>query len=362
MHVFEGQQGDFRRNTTPPLGTHNSARAGSNHEERQACGAPFSKADGAVCTSTFSVRTWNIAGADADSALEVIRDFKQTSLLAVQEWPRGPEGWRTVEAGAFKGLIFQSAAMCRGVAIFFDRTAFTATARKSSERGVWVKLVRGASGQHVWCGSLHLPHNCSLGDYETHVKEFLVLLPKKASRVVLLGDFNTRFRWALSGQGASPAQADGRWNFLKDATGQRGLMQVRPAPPDINVATFVSRKSGATATQIDGIFIEGIAHGELWVDKGSRNSLNSDHEQVNCACVLKYRASSSPLPRQQPKGGPRKLIKELPVIQEVTQQTLEDLARTCTSNKGGSRRFKAKSGFWGLWQSAVSCLRTGNDI
>ena len=226
--------------------------AGSESDRNDGCGPPFCSAREAIHTIAFSVRSWNIAGANAEDALEVIRDMKQTSLLAVQEWLCGPEGWHTVDAGAFKGLLLQSAAMYRGVAIFYDHEAYTATARKSSERGVWVTLVHGSSGQHVWCGSLHLPHNCSLGDYETHVKEFLVLLPKNAARIVLLGDFNTKFRWAVSGHGAAPAQTDGRWTFLRDAAGQRGLLQVRPVPPDINAATYVPRKGSAAATQIDG--------------------------------------------------------------------------------------------------------------
>ena len=340
MHVFADYGGNFLKNAPSDCAARHES---SVRHDRPAPAGPLlsSQSSEAVQAFPFSFRSWNVAGADAGDVQAVVSGLQDTHLLAIQEWPRATPGWLSLETGSLRGLVFQSSTMYRGVAVFFDQRVFTATGRKSSERGIWIKLLHHASGLHVWCGSLHLPHNSSVADYETLLKEFLQVLPKNADRVALAGDFNTKFCWTSTGDGALPCRSDSKWHFLRDAAGQRGLLQVPPVSPHVNAPTYVPRKGNASSSQIDGIFMAGLAHGGLCVDKGSRASLNSDHEQVLCHCVLKCKNVSAAPVRKAAPGGPRRMTRPLPAVREVDQQTLEDLARTCTSNRGGSQRFKA---------------------
>ena len=309
----------------------------------------------------FQVRTWNIAGADEDDALAVLQQMEVTHVLAVQEWPRAEPGWRTVHLDSKTGVVYQSPAMYRGVAVFFDAAEFVATGKKAGERGIWIRLVHRKSGKQVWIGSVHLPHKANLGEFETCCQEFLTLLPKHAKCAILLGDFNTQFRWVASGEVAVASKSDSKWNFLKDAAEQQGLVQCCPAPPDLNQPSYVPRKSGVAKTQIDGIFYKGLACGSFSVDKNSRTALNSDHEQLYSLCALRVRCGGKGRRgAKELKGGPRRITKALPHLAEVTQSVLENLAKTHTSSRGGSKRFRASS-VVGVLGRVARCSRHPHD-
>ena len=168
----------------------------------------------------------------------------------------------------------------------YDKSKFRVRKRKRSTRGVWVLLEHLQSGKEIWVGSLHLPVNEVVEEIDRFTAEFMACLPATDKPAILLGDMNTHFTWGVQQGVAEPRSMRSRWSKLRQATVERGFVQIAPRGEDAQAPTFVPRRAGASSAQIDGVFAARCHVTPVHVEKDSRHEIGTDHERVKAWLLL----------------------------------------------------------------------------
>ena len=187
-------------------------------------------------------------------------------------------GWHLLKGERFSGLVCQNYFMYRAVGVLYDAKKFHLQARKSSERGIWVRLQHIETSKSVWIGSLRLPNNETREGCRRLVSQFMGELPSSTTGIVL-GDYNTHFRWATVEGVCIPSIISSKWSDLRRSMAENGFKQQPPPPHQADTPTFHFRKRDVTNTQIDGVFTRGL-EGYMNICEGSRVEVGTGHDRV----------------------------------------------------------------------------------
>ena len=189
--------------------------------------------------SMLKLSSWNVAGIDAKRVKTLISADLDVDVVALQEYPKMPAGWHHIKGERFNGLLFQNYYMYRAVGILFDAKKFHLRGRRSSERGAWVQLQHVETSKVIWIGSIHLPNSEGREACRRLLHQLLSQLPKGATGAVL-GDFNTQFRWTVSGSACVPGVVSGKWSDLRQCMAEYGFQQTSPPQHQAAAPTFHS--------------------------------------------------------------------------------------------------------------------------
>ena len=268
----------------------------------------------------LSVSSWNLAGASKKKVVSIATSVLASDILAVQEYPKMPVGWRVTAHEHVSAVLCQDVLMYRAIGVLYNNTKF-------SVKGIWVLLKHKESAKEAWIGSVHLPVNAVVEELERFQAEFLNALPATCNPCVLLGDFNTRFTWEVKDEVVSPKKLRSRWSKSRQGAAERGFVQVCPQEGDASKPTFVSRKSGITSAQIDGMFCARCRGSPLAIHSSSRHEIGTDHERITGEILLRGRRVKQ---AKVSMGGPRQLLSTPPPQPMLDDQILAKLAQQHT--------------------------------
>ena len=281
------------------------------------------------------IASWNVAGMAKSSTIETFRSVVQFDLLAVQEFPKAAVGWHMIEEDDVAGCIYQDIITYRGFGFLYRPSVLVLLKKKKVSRGVWCKFRRRDTAREFWAGSVHFPKSEPNEKYHRFVQEFEQALPATDLPLIVLGDYNVDFKWMESEQGCFAWGHDTRWEIIKSVLGQRQLCQIPPRENQLEAPTFVSRKSGVRATQIDGVFARGLQTTRVHILEGSKTMNGSDHNQIRVELALRAMGGKVACKR----GGARVLAGELPTFPEVNQHILQQAAKRFTKPKPKQPKF-----------------------
>ncbi|CAE7811621.1 unnamed protein product, partial [Symbiodinium sp. CCMP2456] len=149
--------------------------------------------------------------------------------------------------------------------------------------------------------------------------------------VLLAADINAQIRWEEAEDGsACPSGRDGKAVGYLDAIAGRGLQLAAPHRDQFDTPTSQPRQGGRQGRQIDCIASKGVLVSRLQIFVGTARALGTDHDMLQCRVHMasrRERVVHSTRPRVW-TGGP-------PVIDNLDQNTLRELAKTCTRPKPG---------------------------
>ena len=301
---------------------------------------------------------WNLAGAEKRKVKGIITTVFEGDIVAIQEYPKQPMGWHTVDHGRMSAVLHQDVMMYRAVGVMYDKSKFRVRKRKKSVRGVWVLLEMVEGGQELWVGSLHLPVNEVVEEVHRLLDEFMEALPATDKPALLLGDTNTHFTWGVLQGVATPGSMRSRWSKLRQVTVERGFAQVAPRVEDACTPTFVPRRAGASSTQIDGCFAARCHITPVQVEKDSRHEVGTDHERVSARVLLRKGRRTCTQDKHQ-AGGPRRVCSTPPPQEELTETILQSLAQKHTKPASLGQGFKISVATRALQREAKLLKTTG---
>ena len=284
-----------------------------------------------------SVSSWNLAGASKKKVVGVATTVLVSDILAAQEYPKMSVGWHTTTHEHVSAVLRQDILMYRAVGVMYNNTKFSVLKRRKASKGIWVLLRHKESAREIWVGSVHLPVNDVVEELERFQSEFLNVLPATCSPCVLLGDFNTHFTWDMEKDVVAPKKLRSRWSKLKQGAAERGLEQVAPDEQDMRKPTFVSRKQGVAATQIDGMFCARCLTLPLRIHTDSRHEVGTDHERIAGEIVFRGKRVRQ---AKVAVGGPRQLTSVPPPQSEINDEKLADLAKQHTKMASLGPKFR----------------------
>ena len=205
---------------------------------------------------------WNLGGAPLEDLPQAFRDCTAAPLgekiALLQECPRLDKGWRTSKEQGLSILQHRSEQQWRGVGIMFHSDTWAVISKKSSGRGIWVRMKHLASSQFLWVGSLYLPPGLTQAECQSTLGEFQSLLPKGSIRAVFSGDTNAAYSWAPADTGDVPFGQDGKGVLLLDSLFQQGFRTLAPSRAQQGVATSRPRQEGKKGNRIDLIASKGL--------------------------------------------------------------------------------------------------------
>ena len=152
---------------------------------------------------------------------------------------------------------------------------------------------------------------------------------------ILLGDVNTHQKWCVTPEGIQLSTQDGRQRLLQQYTLQQGYEQVKPAPEQIAVPTFIPRRAGISSSQIDVAYVRNVPTELLRIEEGSHNQVGTDHERVTIQTVVKGKVSKA----RKKKGGVCKVMTSPPPQPNLNQQILEALAKKHCRARPAAHKF-----------------------
>ena len=305
-----------------------------------------------------SIATWNLAGAGKKKIKGIVTTAFVHDLVAVQEYPKQDAGWHVVDHGRMSAVLYQDLVMYRAVGIMYDKSKFRVRKRKRSARGVWVLLEHLASGRELWVGSLHLPVNEVVEEVDRFTAEFMEALPATDKPALLLGDMNTHFTWRVQGEVAEPCSMHSRWSKLRQATVERGLVQIAPGGGDAQAPTFVPRRAGASSTQIDGVFAARCHVTPVQVERDSRHEVGTDHERVRAWLLLRGPRRGL-VGAKHRAGGPRSVCSVPPPQTSIDESALQRLAAVHTKPASLGPKFRMSTHARDLQRSARALKTAG---
>ena len=128
---------------------------------------------------------------------------------------------------------------------------------------------------------------------------------------------------------AVPKSIHSRWSKLRQVTVERGFAQVAPRVEDTCTPTFIPRRTGASSTQIDGLFAARCHITPMQVERESRQEVGTDHERVSARVMIR-KDRRRDMSAKHRAGGPRR-VDALPSPQEEINETiLQQLAERHT--------------------------------
>ena len=291
-----------------------------------------------VAQFPLRLRSWNVAGSSAKRVKALVANELQADVVALQEYPKQEAGWQLLRGEVYNGLIRQNYYMYRAVAIFYCAKSFHLLDRKETARGIWAHLQHRETSKSFWVGCLHLPNSEPRDENQRLLHQFLSECPRKAERGVVLGDFNTQFKWSVQDEACVPQVINTRWADLRQGMAEHGFQQVVPSAQQACTPTFHSRKPNVASTQIDGCFARGLA-GKMEIAEGSRVQVGTDHDRVEVVATLVGKHSK----QKARRGGPMRVISVPALVHEIDQQTLEHLAnKRCRPASLGEKLSRAQ--------------------
>ena len=258
--------------------------------------------------SELRLHTWNVAGASAKMVKTLVSQELDAEVVARQEYPKQAAGWQLVKGETYHGLIHQNYFMYRAVAIFYRVGVFHLLGRTASERGMWLHLKHIETSKEIGVGCLHLPNNQPREENQRLLQQFMREKPRPGSAGVVLGDFNTQFKWSVVENMCVPSIIDTRWADLRQVMSEHGFQQTPPPPCQATTPTFHSRKANTTSTQIDGCFVAGLAC-TMTIKVDSRVRVGTDHDGVELRGFFKGKRQRE---RRVRGGGPMRVVASPP--------------------------------------------------
>ena len=282
--------------------------------------------------------SWNLAGACAKKVKTLLSQMPECDVLAVQEYPKQPTGWRMIKGDVFHGALFQNHLMYRAVGLFYDATKFHLCRKQSNQRGAWFLLQRKITQKFMWFGALHLPNNEPKEELHRLIHVGFDRGCRKGYPAILMGDFNIHFNWSENVGGILPGVLGSKWMELRRRAAEEGFHQLHPQVAQLGAPTFHSRKGNVANTQIDGAFSTFAGTSDLKIIEQSRNEISTDHDRVEV--MVAFRGKRVARVRA---GGPRTVSRSPPVLTTITQRSLEEVARTCAKPASLGPKFMASA-------------------
>ena len=134
-----------------------------------------------------------------------------------------------------------------------------------------------------------------------------------------------------------PKKLHGKWAKLRQSAAEREFPQVAPSESDLLSATFVPRRAGVAATQIEGMFCARCHAAPLEIQQDSRNEIGTDHERVTGVMVMKGRRV---VENKTAAGGPRRVLSAPSSQTVIDDQVLNQLAKQHTGPASLGPKFK----------------------
>ena len=131
-----------------------------------------------------------------------------------------------------------------------------------------------------------------------------------------MGDFNIQFKWAEAEGEVVPGEMSVKWSDLRQIATEAGFQQVTPAPAQMHLPTFYSRKGNVTNTQIDGAFVSNSSARHLRIEEESRNEVGTDHDRVAVQAWVRGMAT-----KRVAVGGPRVVTTPIPDGRKLTTKS-----------------------------------------
>ena len=181
-------------------------------------------------------------------------------------------------------------------------------------------------------GLSHFTPGCSHATYSQEVHDFLARKPCDGLPIILQGDANAHVGWTTKGSSVEAIGEDSKALFLLGSLQEAGLKGCPPVGPSRHLPTSRPRQEGREGHQIDlflGCRIRGLG---VIIHEDSFAYIGTDHELMQGSFSMQGKgrwAHHVTAPRVW-KSGPAR-------ITHLDQQTLEQLAKTCTGVKAGQR-------------------------
>ncbi|CAE7497830.1 unnamed protein product [Symbiodinium sp. CCMP2456] len=177
----------------------------------------------------------------------------------------------------------------------------------------------------VWVGTAHFTPGTPVAQYEVEVHDHFSRLPRDALQVVFQGDVNTGFSWALEGAEVSAVAKEGKGNVLHKVMMEEGFAIGAPGRDQVHVPTSRPRQAGKSGQCIDIMAYRGMCFRSWGMVVDSYLSIGTDHEL--CRAVFAEKTHRS-FPRHNTR--PRVWVGGISVVENMNQETIEQLAQQCT--------------------------------
>ena len=302
--------------------------------------------------------SWNIGGTSIEDAVQATKraSERRKDIICFQEVPRRPTGWHTDLVDDMTVVQYRhDDDQWRGNAIAFSSEC-QILRRRGCRFGIWLRLRHAPTQNELWIASLRLSTGTTSDVTAEELQNVCSLLPPTLLPVIMLGDYNTQLRWThISGTQGDLRPTEARSEYLLSQLGSCGMRMKAPTPDQWDIPTSRPRRTKAKGRQIDGIAYKGTRLTDVVVEIDScKQIIGGDHERISTSLLL--REGDRPPPHRVPTG-PRVVIKQPPKILEMNQQTLQQLASSCTAPKPSSR-YKDTTHVKALYKHAK---QTGSD-
>ena len=250
-------------------------------------------------------------------------DDDEIDILLMQEVPHTQPEWTKIrEIGKFVVLGFQDEESWRGTAVAINAQKLQLLKKRACAHGIWVQLFDALTAQKLWVGSAYLSTGISLMDYQIEYRLLLEQLPANSDAVIMGGDINVGLNWQPGEQGSTSTGSSGKLRGLKSACATRRMVLVPQRQPFER--THVSRRDPGVGGQIDCFWCSRVQRcSQVEVEKESRKIIGTDHELIALTYLLEK--------KRVKLGGPRMVIGEVNPPEVITQQSLQELAKTSTA-------------------------------
>ena len=295
--------------------------------ERKAVPAP--PPEPLLCLRVFG---WNLGGAPLEdlqgAVIESASGNDKERVVLLQECPRRASGWVSQLVHGWRVVQHRAADQWRGTGVCFHPGVWTVVSKKSSKRGLWVKLKHLASGLEVWMGSAHLPPGLTQAEYHADAADFLASLPGSAARVIFQGDINAPFCWVKSPVSDAASGQDGKSIILLDLLFQKGLVVSPVIRSQQHLPTSRPRQEARVGSRIDLFASKGLLQRGVRVFPDSCHTIGTDHDlQEGSFAVRGSRKFVRPPTRS------RVWVGGVEQVHALDHVKLCELARKCTKPK-----------------------------
>ena len=275
--------------------------------------------------------SWNLGGVKLSSLPKGIAEIERKSgfvlnLLSVQEVPRAEKGWDCIREGAWVIHSHRESDTWRGAGICFRADAWSLAEKRAASRGVWCRVRRTADGKHFWIGSAHFTQGATKDVHASEVYEFIQQMPNTDLPVLIGVDANTPFSWSMQDDTWIPLGTEGKGENMVGLLLERDVRLTAPPRDLIHTPTCRPRKTDVQGRHID---VVGGKNGVL-VGKGmikdSYMFVGSDHDAVVQSILTEPGRNKFKRPNTRPK----RVVGEVIIPAEITQDALKTMAKQCT--------------------------------
>ncbi|CAE7281359.1 R1A1-element\ORF2 [Symbiodinium sp. CCMP2592] len=283
------------------------------------------------CDSELRVLGWNLGGVEVQDLPRTIADaaplrMEKDSLLLLQEYPRGVQGWAVEKHGSWTVVTHRHGEAWRGSGLMYCADAWCLTRRVCTAKGTWFRLRSiSASEDVLWVGTAHLTPGSTVAVFESEVEDHFQALPASAKRVVFQGDVNTPFQWIQERASVTAVAREGKGGLLQKALHDKGLVMIAPVEGQLSTPTCRPRQAGRTGQHIDIFASKGLHANGTHIHVDSYLAGGTDHELLH-GC---FRSTwCRRIPRRCTRA--RVVCGTFGIVNHIDQPTLADFASTHT--------------------------------